>query len=700
MEQSEENRDYYRVLGVPPSADQETIGKAYRSRMKAVHPDARRGKSDPDTGRKVAELVEAWRVLGDPAKRFDYDRSRLVGGKAPSNAKGGQRAAQRAPVLEIEPRSLDLGVVERGEVAKGLVRLYNRGGPATSAERLDPPRDWIAISRAEQDGPRGSFPMGMSVQVNTAELVARHRHQEEVVFRLASSPSGLRSPEETVVVSLVVAPKRPPLLAVRPAGWVVNPCQCEGAPRSLVLHLFILNEGSASLSASVLLEPWMRVTPREFGPQAGDAAPTHLSVEVDCHEWAASGWPDGRVVVTTGEGDLLEVAVIAGESLRQGPKFSTKRLQRLGVCALGAIVPALTMMTGLWELATAAAMLAALSLPSLIQRLWRQEVLSYGTDGEAVGWGIGPRGSGPRLLLLALGWGILGALLFAASGARTTGGLPASVQLWIAALAGVIVLMSVAARDGWLLRPGTRSKGARSLWLGFLGVAIAGAWTFLGALLAQSVAGRQWTDLGAVAGWLVGSLLMMGRNPDMRTRERRAIARLVWGLVPVVSSGAAFAVALAGAVDWGLGPRGGFASALSRLMGAGSSPLLGLPATSLGSSLMAFAALTGLLMGLGLGLATVLPIIDGAASGLPADWSGRRMARGRVLVEELFLRHAGVDDLRAVTGESSGLPCLARGLISLHWSTLAVGTVAALLLIYATAHLLLAVVAVVGIIVG
>ena len=62
--------DYYEVLEVSPGARQSVIDKAYRALMLEEHPD--RGG---DT-RKAQLINEAYQVLGDPARRTEFDRRR------------------------------------------------------------------------------------------------------------------------------------------------------------------------------------------------------------------------------------------------------------------------------------------------------------------------------------------------------------------------------------------------------------------------------------------------------------------------------------------------------------------------------------------------------------------------------------------------------------------------------------------------
>lgn len=81
-------QDFYQILGVPRTASQKEIKKAYYQMAKKYHPDT--NKDDPQAKEKFAQLAEAYEVLSDEVKRKQYDTYGSAGFDA-GQAGGGQQ---------------------------------------------------------------------------------------------------------------------------------------------------------------------------------------------------------------------------------------------------------------------------------------------------------------------------------------------------------------------------------------------------------------------------------------------------------------------------------------------------------------------------------------------------------------------------------------------------------------------------------
>src|SRR3954452_21173156 len=85
-------KDYYAVLGVPKTASQADIKKAFRKLAREHHPDAKPG--DAVSERRFKDINEANEVLRDPARRKQYDE---LGANWESISRSGGTGASRDP---------------------------------------------------------------------------------------------------------------------------------------------------------------------------------------------------------------------------------------------------------------------------------------------------------------------------------------------------------------------------------------------------------------------------------------------------------------------------------------------------------------------------------------------------------------------------------------------------------------------------
>ncbi len=114
--------DLYRTLQVDPSAEPEVIEAAYRRLARKYHPDLNRGDSRAEEHMK--RINEAFRVLGKPDLRADYDARHGIG----------------LPELEVVPTEVVLRALDpTAREINFSVHLQQAAGPSfdPSIHRID-----------------------------------------------------------------------------------------------------------------------------------------------------------------------------------------------------------------------------------------------------------------------------------------------------------------------------------------------------------------------------------------------------------------------------------------------------------------------------------------------------------------------------------------------------------------------------------
>jgi molecular chaperone DnaJ len=121
-------KDYYKVLGVPKTATDKEIARAYRKLAKQYHPDAHPGHGSED---RFKEISAAYEVLGDSAKRKEYDevRSLAENGFAGNPFAGAGGAGGRAgPSATFSTFGMD----DLGDLIGNIFGRARRGRGATT----------------------------------------------------------------------------------------------------------------------------------------------------------------------------------------------------------------------------------------------------------------------------------------------------------------------------------------------------------------------------------------------------------------------------------------------------------------------------------------------------------------------------------------------------------------------------------------
>ncbi|MBI4541323.1 MAG: molecular chaperone DnaJ [Gemmatimonadetes bacterium] len=135
--------DYYEILGVPRSATEEQIKKAYRRLALTYHPDQNSGSKEAEE--KFKEITAAYEVLRDAEKRSLYDRYGEAGLKGGA---GGFHPFDFAEALDIFMREFG-GFGGVGGFEEVLTRSGRRRGQGRRGQRGENLQVRISVTLAE-----------------------------------------------------------------------------------------------------------------------------------------------------------------------------------------------------------------------------------------------------------------------------------------------------------------------------------------------------------------------------------------------------------------------------------------------------------------------------------------------------------------------------------------------------------------------
>ena len=144
-------KDYYQILQVDSSTEQEVIEATYRKLARRYHPDV---DNNPTSHERMKDLNEAFEYLGDPGKRSEYHSEWLRRSREGKAASTGYVAPKPKPV--VEPDVIRFKNVKSGEIRTASFTINNNGGPYEDIWFDDP-------------GERGSWVRVVGYQSTTAD---------------------------------------------------------------------------------------------------------------------------------------------------------------------------------------------------------------------------------------------------------------------------------------------------------------------------------------------------------------------------------------------------------------------------------------------------------------------------------------------------------------------------------------------------
>lgn len=181
----------YEVLGVAPDADDETLRRAFRLRLRQTH---------PDTGGDPAAFVQvqrAWELVGSPDARAAYDRGHGFGASAPASYEPGGWAPSRRPA-DTRPKARSFGQPGGSKRERYLALMREWAGRGVALDDpYDPAlvrtapreiRQLLADALAEEETARTVSGLGMGYTV-WHEVVARD--PDAPIDHVVLGPSGL-----------------------------------------------------------------------------------------------------------------------------------------------------------------------------------------------------------------------------------------------------------------------------------------------------------------------------------------------------------------------------------------------------------------------------------------------------------------------------------------------------------------------------
>jgi len=288
--------DLYRILQVDPAAEPEVVEAAYRRLALKYHPDVNRA---PEAANRMKDLNMAYEVLGDEARRAEYDRVRVAARGQPV-----RRSPRTAPPrLRVEPEALQLGPLPKGSMQTAVLVVVMEGiGSLRGSVR--PNQAWLRTSVSQAEGNRCT----VQVTVDTANLRDGWRHHGSVTIGTVVGGS------QTIPVTVDVEAEPRPAVRIEPELLDFGVVYAQAGP--VTRQVRVSNGGTGHLSGHVnISHAWVNVTPERFA-----ANEQLLSVTLLPHRLKAGRRYTTRLHLETNGGiAVIPVRVQVSEILRPLP---------------------------------------------------------------------------------------------------------------------------------------------------------------------------------------------------------------------------------------------------------------------------------------------------------------------------------------------------------------------------------------------
>ena len=294
-------RDYYEVLGVAKGASADEIKKAYRSKVKDLHPD--RNKDNPNAEAQFKEVGEAYDVLKSDDKKAAYDRyghaafEGGMGGGRPGGGMGGGQGDFSSAFSDVFDDLFGDFMGQRG------------GGGGRRAARGADLRYNLRISLEDAfSGMQKSITVPASVQCDSCDGSGAEGGAEPSTCPTCSGMGKVRAQQGFFTVERTCP-------TCSGMGQIVkNPCKkCRGAGR-------VEKERTLSVNIPAGVETGTRIRlagEGEAGMRGGPSGDLYIFIEVAGHELFERDGPNlfCRVPVsmsTAALGGNIEVPTIDG----------------------------------------------------------------------------------------------------------------------------------------------------------------------------------------------------------------------------------------------------------------------------------------------------------------------------------------------------------------------------------------------------